>query len=282
MGLPAFSFDYDQSDIHASYNSARALPDDTVRLWMTEIAAAIDDRTAAEKRATGHATISRIVDLGCGTGRFSSPLRRTFGAEVIGIDPSGNMLGVARETVIDPDITFAVGTAEAIPVDPGISLLFMSMCFHYFKDRMDQVLPEFDRVVEPGGWVVIRNTTKEEIDLLPMFDFFPEARATSVERMPSESEIVDALTPTFELVRHKRVVQRYAVDGAEYVDKIGQRGLSSLKMLSDDAFQSGMTRLRAHVAATTDLDDLLFEGISLFVFRKPWPLAAGGGGPRTR
>jgi len=38
----------------------------------------------------------RILDLGCGTGRFSAALRARFEAEVIGIDPSKKMLEQAR------------------------------------------------------------------------------------------------------------------------------------------------------------------------------------------
>jgi ubiquinone/menaquinone biosynthesis C-methylase UbiE len=260
-GMSMDRFDYDDSDIHVSYDAARALPRDTVRLWMDETAAAIG-------AAGDGPAVTRIVDLGCGTGRFCVPLHRKFGAPVVGVDPSENMLGVARESIRDPDITFVQGRADNIPVEPGVSLLFMSMCFHYFQNEISTVLPEFTRVVEPGGFVVVRNTTREDIDLLPMFDFFEDARRSSLERMPSGESLELALAPAFELIAKKRVIQRYAENGEEYLAKIGERGLSSLKMLSDDAFEAGMSRLRSHIDSTTDIDDLLLEGISLFVFRK--------------
>ena len=41
--------------------------------------------------------VSRIVDLGCGTGRYSEPLSVHFQADVIGIDPSEKMLEEARK-----------------------------------------------------------------------------------------------------------------------------------------------------------------------------------------
>jgi ubiquinone/menaquinone biosynthesis C-methylase UbiE len=38
-----------------------------------------------------------VLDLGCGTGRFSEALAAQFDAHVIGLDPSLKMLQVARE-----------------------------------------------------------------------------------------------------------------------------------------------------------------------------------------
>jgi SAM-dependent methyltransferase len=249
-------FDYDSSDIHLSYDTARRLPEETMQLWMTEIRDAVSGE------------VGTIIDLGCGTGRFSIPLRVAFGAHVIGIDPSEQMLRVAREAVADERISFVQGSAVAMPVQGPVSMVFMSMCYHYFQHEMDGVRAELARVVAKEGHVVVRNTTKEDIELLSMFDFFPEARQTSLERMPSEQAIVDSLIGPFTLARKKRVVQRYAIDREDYVAKVGRRGLSSLKMLPDEQFHEGMARLKRHMETATDVRDLLFEGISLFVFRR--------------
>jgi trans-aconitate methyltransferase len=40
--------------------------------------------------------ISLVVDLGCGTGRFSEMLAAELGARVIGLDPSEKMIDQAR------------------------------------------------------------------------------------------------------------------------------------------------------------------------------------------
>ena len=42
------------------------------------------------------AEMSLVIDLGCGTGRFSELLAAHFSAQVIGIDPSLKMLDQAR------------------------------------------------------------------------------------------------------------------------------------------------------------------------------------------
>jgi ubiquinone/menaquinone biosynthesis C-methylase UbiE len=76
--------DYDTSAIAASYDAARGYRPDVLQQWLAIIAA--------------HAPADRelIVDVGCGTGRFSHPLSERLQARVIGIDPSVRMLAVAR------------------------------------------------------------------------------------------------------------------------------------------------------------------------------------------
>src|SRR5688572_32670683 len=72
--------DYDQTDIPAGYDRARDHGPEVLDLWMHTIATHLE----------GH-SISHILDLGCGTGRFSEALAARFNAEVIGLDPSQKM-----------------------------------------------------------------------------------------------------------------------------------------------------------------------------------------------
>ena len=70
--------DYDKSDIATIYDEARALTPDRLQQWRRVLSMHVDQRA-----------ISTVVDLGCGTGRFTDLLATHFeGAEVIGIDPS--------------------------------------------------------------------------------------------------------------------------------------------------------------------------------------------------
>lgn len=250
------SFDFDKSDIHIKYDVARKLPDDTMDLWMDEIQGLVVR------------DMKFIVDLGCGTGRFSEPLQKRFNATVIGIDPSDNMLNVARAKVRNDKIRFINGSSSSIPILHEVSMVFMSMCYHYFHHEIDEVIVELDRILEHGGYIIVRNTTKEDGADLRLFDFFPGAESSSAGRMPSEDTIIESMSKRFALVKSKVVTQRFANNREEYLSKIGERGLSSLKMLSDDQFEEGMSRLKRHMDESANVDDLLYEGIHLMVFQK--------------
>src|ERR1700730_15608351 len=77
--------DYDAYDIAEIHDRARALLPATARLWQELLADYIDPGATP-----------LILDLGCGTGRFSELLAQRFGGQVIGIDPSERMVQQAR------------------------------------------------------------------------------------------------------------------------------------------------------------------------------------------
>src|SRR6266478_3641723 len=87
--------DYDQSGIATTYDEARALTPARRRHWQRLLSVHID-RTA----------ISLVLDLGCGTGRFSEMLAAELGARVIGLDPSEKMIDQARRKSATSAVVF--------------------------------------------------------------------------------------------------------------------------------------------------------------------------------
>jgi ubiquinone/menaquinone biosynthesis C-methylase UbiE len=79
------AMDYDQSGIATTYDEARALTPARRRRWQRLLSAHVDGTA-----------ISLVVDLGCGTGRFSEMLAAELGAGVVGLDPSEKMIDQAR------------------------------------------------------------------------------------------------------------------------------------------------------------------------------------------
>src|SRR5690242_15739173 len=89
------TMDYDQTEIAAAYDKARGLAPETARLWLELLSAYIDPTTT-----------SLIVDLGCGTGRFSDLLAAHFRVQVIGIDPSSKMIDQACRKPVTGAVTY--------------------------------------------------------------------------------------------------------------------------------------------------------------------------------
>jgi ubiquinone/menaquinone biosynthesis C-methylase UbiE len=88
--------DYDQTEIPAAYDLGRDHGPAVTALWMAEISRRVADRP-----------IRTILDLGCGTGRFSNALATRFHARLIGIDPSSKMLAQARSKVPSNGVSYA-------------------------------------------------------------------------------------------------------------------------------------------------------------------------------
>src|SRR5678809_1123934 len=102
--------DYDRTELPTGYDRARDHGPEVVDLWMRTVAEHVQGRD-----------INSILDLGCGTGRFSEGLAAQFNAEVIGLDPSIKMLERAREKRRDARVRYEHGRAEAIPLRSGSS-----------------------------------------------------------------------------------------------------------------------------------------------------------------
>jgi ubiquinone/menaquinone biosynthesis C-methylase UbiE len=239
-----------------NYDRARALPPETLSLWMDAIAALIP---ASE--------VDTIVDVGCGTGRFSSALQETFSARVLGIDPSQKMLLEAAPKAPD-SVEFRPGSAEEIPVETGTAcLIFLSMVYHHIENR-GRAIGEFHRALRPSGYVCVRTSTVDLLDLIPYLRFFPEARESSKRRLPHRAALVrDMKGGGFRLLHQQVVEQVFARTWGEYHTKISHRALSDLASISDEAFRAGLDRM-GRTAGEEKEDRPVIEPIDLFVFRR--------------
>lgn len=215
-------------------------------------------------------TVTHMVDLGCGTGRFTAALADAFACAVTGVEPSGSMLEIAQHTLSDnARITLKEGSAEKIPLpDSCASLVFMSQVYHHLS-QPEHAVAEVSRVLGPGGYFAIRNATLETHDSanLPWLRFFPEAEQLEKARIPTRDQLIKTVTQTgFKLVENTTIRQEFARSPDEYAAKIGQRGLSALVLLSDEAFAAGLERLRAW--ADEQPDTPIYQPIDLFIFQK--------------
>jgi ubiquinone/menaquinone biosynthesis C-methylase UbiE len=106
--------DYDRTDIPAAYDRGRELAPETLAVWMQALATHLDQPPR------------RILDLGCGTGRFSDSLAVHFDAEVMGVDPSFKMIEAALQKPRSGRVYYQLGRAEALPLRTGcIDLIFV-------------------------------------------------------------------------------------------------------------------------------------------------------------
>lgn len=87
---------------------------------------------------------SRILDIGCGTGISSD-----FDCEVVGIDPSEELIKIAKEKDKHPKHEFIVGKAEELDklgfMDNDFDYVISVSALHHFKD-LESVLKEAKRI----------------------------------------------------------------------------------------------------------------------------------------
>ena len=247
---------YDLTDIPVVYDRGRDHGPKILQLWMDIVSAAVESRR-----------LNNILDLGCGTGRFSEALAAHFNAEVIGIDPSTRMLEQAQTKLRDQRVRYQLGCGEAIPLpDDSVDLVFMSMSFHHFKDRR-LAARECHRVLRDGGTAILRTGIRERIPSYPYVEFFPASLPIMEDLLPTETFVLEAFTAAQFCTRSASVViQEIAADYAAYIEKVLAGADSVLAQLSPTEFQSGIDAMRAHAACVSDKP--VSEPIDVFVFSK--------------
>jgi SAM-dependent methyltransferase len=247
--------DYDASEIAASYDKGRAVTPQALQQWHAFLATHIDANA-----------ISLVIDLGCGTGRFSELLADHFAARVVAIEPSQKMLDQAHRKLASGDVMLQRAAAEALPLADGCAdLVFMSMVYHHLTSPR-LVAEECRRVLRHGGQACIRNGTRESD--FPHRHFFSAIGPLIDTELPARNDIrttfvAAGFTPTV----HEVVTQVIAPDWASFAEKSATRADSFLARISDRDFARGIAALRAH-GAGADSDDPVTEEIDWFVFAK--------------
>lgn len=108
---------------------------------------------------------TRVLDVGCGTGRHAVPIAG-LGAEVVGVDLSPAMLerAAARAAVAGVDVTWVESDARDLPDHLGAFDAVLCLCEGAFGlvadgvaplDHDQAVLASIRRVLRPGGRLVL-------------------------------------------------------------------------------------------------------------------------------
>lgn len=245
--------DYDRTDIPAGYDRGRDHGPELLRLWMEVVALHLDNAPR------------RILDLGCGTGRFSDSLAVRFDAWVLGVDPSLKMVELAARKRHAGRVQYQIGRAEAIPLrTDSMDVIFMSMSLHHFANA-GLAASECRRVLREGGAVLVRTGTREQMPSYPYYPFIPASHPILEEVLPSCAAVQDTFEAAgFDMITSDLIPQTVAPNWDVYADKLAANADSVLARLSPEEFKAGMAAVREEARTRSDA---VVEPIDLFVFR---------------
>jgi ubiquinone/menaquinone biosynthesis C-methylase UbiE len=192
----------------------------------------------------------RVLDVGCGTGQLSIWLAEKHAARVWGIDPSPEMLAVARRRV-PPSVGLKLGRAEELTFKDGwFERVVMRLVVH-LVDRAD-AFAEARRVLRADGRLVVATFDPGHFDRYYLNHIFPSLEAIDRARFPEPDVLAQGLEAAgFAEVRLVPLRQRGTIDRAAALERVRGRHISTLRLLGKDEFRAGLAR------AEHELPDLI-------------------------
>ena len=249
--------DYDQR-LHARYHEGRAHDASVMRLWRDKVRRVVGDRNGLT-----------ILDLGSGTGRFSTLLADEFDSHVVGVEPSDKMRAVAEAECRYPKVCFLKGAAESIPLrDEACDVAWMSQVVHHLMD-LDAAAKELRRVVRQSGLVIIRSNFKGRLDgFCRYYDFFPTGLLVDEARHPTVEHVQRCFDRHgFWLVTFETIEQMEAGSLREYAERISLRTYSTFELISENEFEEGLRALQKAAQAENEVHPVMGK-IDLLVFQR--------------
>jgi len=104
----------------------------------------------------------RILDLGCGTGHLTHAISLS-GAQVVGLDRSGEMIAQARAAY--PELPFVLGDGAEFRFDEPFDAVFSNAALHWMP-RAQDVAACISRALKPGGRFVAEFGGKGNIEAI--------------------------------------------------------------------------------------------------------------------
>jgi SAM-dependent methyltransferase len=211
------------------YDISRSLSKDKEALWL-----------GVFRRYLGLDTGSRILDVGCGTGRFSILIARRLASFVVGLDQAPAMLARAKAKGYY-GVQWLHARAESIPIPDGsFDACLVSQVIHHLEDKK-LALAEMHRILRRGGRLGIRYSSHAQLATVLDYRFFPSALRIDLARLPDIHELRDLVCSAGFPAPQEVVVRQRLFDSTEdYLQKLRNRYSSVLTLIAEEEYQEGL------------------------------------------
>jgi ubiquinone/menaquinone biosynthesis C-methylase UbiE len=245
----------DYKEIAKFYDKGRSISEQNIDLWLELV-------SKYSRVSEG----SRVLDLGCGTGRFTVPMAIKLGYKMTGADYSMEMLDKARGKDVKNIIKWDCMDAQYLTYDnASFDVIFMSHLLHHV-DSPTRVISECKRVLRDPGVILIRYGAMELIRNDVEHTFFHETLVIDEPRTPDIDTIEKWLSDTgFSGIKTEVITQKTYESATTHLQAAAAKSTSVLTMIPQQAFENGIQRFSEYIEENPDNPWLQHDKIALTV-----------------
>jgi ubiquinone/menaquinone biosynthesis C-methylase UbiE len=186
----------------------------------------------------GDLTGRRVLEVGCGTGRFLAALAGR--AKAWGIDPSPEMLDVARGRVHSAGLK--LGSAEELPFKDGWFERAAMWLVVHLVDRQ-RAFDELHRVIATEGLLTIATFDPSYFSGFWLNHYFPSMEEADRARFPSAGDLKSELPEAgFEAPRLVRISQHGRLVREDALNRIRGKHIGTFDLIADEEYAAGLER----------------------------------------
>ncbi|HEV8450000.1 MAG TPA: methyltransferase domain-containing protein [Gaiellales bacterium] len=191
---------------------------------------------------------ARVLDVGCGTGRFAVFAAERLGARVWGVDPSPEMLAQARRRG-GRRVGWKQAAAEHLPFKDGWFDAAHAHLVMHLVDDIGAALSEMARVLSPGGRLVVVSFRAEHFDRFHLNLYFPTLAGIDRARFPDPAALSAAIGAAgFHDVAERALHQQVTLAPEAVLERVRGRYISTLHLLDEQDYRVGLARLEQDLA----------------------------------
>lgn len=188
----------------------------------------------------------RVLEVGCGTGRWLGSLSKV-GFQVFGLDLSTGMLNQAGKHLHGAHL--ACGRAGGLPFqEQRFDLVFVVNAIHHFSDPRGFIAQAWTLLRPGGALAIVGQVPQERHNRWYVYDYFEDTYQTDIRRF----QTWETLRAWIQAEGYQNLLLKSVEHisdpkyGAEVLEDpfLQKTAISQLALLSDQAYQRGLQRIR--------------------------------------
>lgn len=189
--------------------------------------------------------------MGCGTGTLAAWLAGRAAAHVWGVDPSREMLAVARDKV-PAGVGLKEGRAEALPFKDGWFERVVMMLVVHHVDRA-RAFAEIHRVLNDEGRLAIASFAPAQFDEYYLGAYFPSIADVDHARFGTPEQLVRELGDAgFDGIEQHRLEQRVELSRETVLARVRAKHISTFQLIPGDEYAAGLERLERELPSSVE------------------------------